>query len=64
MTEDPQTLPVPDALLAPSATATPEQIAAVAESYTGKFLQESLQAATAPPVPAKRARRRKPVAVS
>ncbi|KIQ19686.1 excinuclease ABC subunit UvrA [Rhodococcus sp. MEB064] len=46
------------------AEGTPEQIAAVAESYTGKFLQESLQAATAPPVPAKRARRRKPVAVS
>ncbi|MGB7362873.1 MAG: excinuclease ABC subunit UvrA [Rhodococcus sp. (in: high G+C Gram-positive bacteria)] len=46
------------------AEGTPEQIAAVAESYTGKFLQETLQAASAAPVPVKRARRKKAVAVS
>ncbi|WP_027506750.1 excinuclease ABC subunit UvrA [Rhodococcus sp. UNC23MFCrub1.1] len=46
------------------AEGTPEQIAAVPESYTGKFLQESLDAASTPPVPVKRTRKRKPVAVS
>ncbi|MDQ1180582.1 excinuclease ABC subunit UvrA [Rhodococcus sp. SORGH_AS_0301] len=46
------------------AEGTPEQIAAVPESYTGKFLQESLDAASTPPVPVKRTRKREPVAVS